>query len=79
MSRNQQEQTSARTSQYWLHIRICNCRTTEHERLLYDELLTGKHSQGGQKKRFKETLDASIKIFNIDLESWESVTQDRPR
>ena len=48
------------------------------KKLLYGEL-TGKCSQGGKKKCFKDTLKASIKSFNIDAESWESVVQDRPR
>ena len=31
----------------------------------------GKRSQGGQKKRYKDTLKASLKDFNIPTESWE--------
>ena len=36
-------------------------------------------SQSGQNKRFKDTPKVSIKSFDIDPESWESVAQDRHR
>ena len=32
---------------------------------LYVELSQGKHSQGSQKKRFKDTLKVSMKSFDI--------------
>ena len=32
---------------------------------LYGELQEGKRSQGGQKKRYKDTIKASLKDFNI--------------
>ena len=35
------------------------------KKLLYGELQHGKHSHGGQKKRFKDTLKASLKAFII--------------
>ena len=33
----------------------------------------GKRSHGGQKKRYKDTLKASLKDFNIPTESWEQM------
>ena len=33
--------------------------------ILYGELQVGKRSHGGQKKRYKDTLKASLKDFNI--------------
>ena len=36
----------------------------------------GKLSQGGQKKRYKDTLKAFLKDFNILVESWEQTAQD---
>ena len=45
--------------------------------ILYGELEMGKHSHGGQKKRYKDTLKASLKDFNIPAESWEQSAQDR--
>ena len=39
----------------------------------------GKRSHGGQKKRYKDTLKASVKDFNIPTESWEQITQDRAK
>ena len=45
--------------------------------ILYGELLTGARSHGGQKKRFKDTLKASLKDFGIDHNSWETTAQNR--
>ena len=39
------------------------------KKVLYGELQEGKRSQGGQKKRYKDTLKASLKDFNIPTES----------
>ena len=36
----------------------------------------GKRSHGGQKKRYKDTLKASLKDFNMPTESWEQIAQD---
>ena len=34
------------------------------KKILYGELQVGKRSHGGQKKRYKDTLKASLKDFN---------------
>ena len=39
----------------------------------------GKRSHGGQKKRYKDTLKASLKDFNIPAESWKQIAQDRAK
>ena len=39
----------------------------------------GKRSHGGQKKRYKDTLNASLKDFNIPTQSWEQIAQDRAK
>ena len=49
------------------------------KKILYGELQVGKHSHGGQKKRYKDTLNASLKDFNIPTESWEHFAQDRTK
>ena len=51
------------------------------KKILYGELETGKRSHGGQKKRYKDTvtLKASLTDFNIPIESWEQVVQDRAK
>ena len=49
------------------------------KRILYGELQVGKRSHGGQKKRYKDTLKASLKDFNIPTESWEQIAQDRTK
>ena len=38
-----------------------------------------KRSYGGQKKRYKDTLKASLKEFNIPTESWKQISQYRAR
>ena len=39
----------------------------------------GKLSYGGQTKRYKDTVNASLKDFNIPTESWEYIVQDRAK
>ena len=46
--------------------------------LLYGELCYGKYSVGGQKKRFKDTLNKTLTSFTIDVTNWEVCAQDRP-
>ena len=49
------------------------------KQLLYGELCHGNRTVGGQRKRFKDSLKVSLKVFNISTESWESLASDRPR
>ena len=49
------------------------------KKILYGELQIGKCSHGGQMKRYKDTLKASLKDFNIPTESWEQIVQDRTK
>ena len=53
----------------------CHVTRMPEERLpkksLYGELEMGKRSHGGQENRYKDTLKASLKDFNIPTESWE--------
>ena len=46
--------------------------------LFYGELCQIKHTVGGQRKRFKDSLKVSLKDFNISTDSWESLASDRP-
>ena len=46
------------------------------KKVLYGELQEGKR---GQKKRYKDTLKASLKEFNIPTESWEQDAQNRTK
>ena len=59
------------------------CYQNDDERLpkkiLYGKLQVGKRSHGGQKKRYKDTLKASLKDFNIPTESWEQIAQKRTK
>ena len=47
------------------------------KRLFYSELTVGKWSVGGQRKRYKDTLKASLKDFNINPESWKGLAAER--
>ena len=48
------------------------------KKILYGELQVGKRPHGDQKKRYKDTLKASLKDFNIQT-SWEQIAQDRTK
>ena len=37
------------------------------KKVFYGEIQEGKRSQGGQKKRYKDTLKASLKDFDIPM------------
>ena len=50
-----------------------------HFKFFYGELQVGTRSQGGQKKRIKDTLNASLEDFNILTESWEQTGQNRAK
>ncbi|KAF7251063.1 Protein X [Varanus komodoensis] len=47
------------------------------KQLFYGELSQGKRSHGGQKKRYKDMLKASLKSLVIDTTSWETLAQDQ--
>ena len=47
------------------------------KKLLYGELVQGKRSHGGQKKRYKDSLKATLKACNIDPYKWEETALDR--
>ena len=49
------------------------------KKILYGELQVGIRSHSDQKKRYKDTLKASLKDFNIPTESWEQIAQDRTK
>jgi hypothetical protein len=48
------------------------------KQLLYGELSQGKRTAGGQKKRYKDSLKASLKALGLDLSTWETLALDRP-
>ena len=47
------------------------------KRIFYGELVTGKRTTGGQYKRYKDTLKASLKNFNINPDTWENLAATR--
>ena len=47
------------------------------KQLLYGELVNGSRSRGGQKKRYKDSLKVSTKLFHIEPDTWEDLALDR--
>ena len=70
-------------------LKLAQLRWTDHvtrmpderlpKKVFFRELQEGKRSQVGQKKRYKDTLKASLKDFNIPTNSWKQATQDRTK
>ena len=49
------------------------------KKVFFGELQEGNHSQGGRTKRYKDTLKASLKFFNIPTPTREQAAQDRTK
>ena len=47
------------------------------KQLLYGEFSQGARKVEGQRKRFKDSLKAYFKDFNIDITTWENAASDR--
>ena len=45
--------------------------------LFYGKLQQGKHSLGGQKKCYKDTLKVLLKAFGISIDTWDQTAWDR--
>ena len=48
------------------------------KQLFHAELSTGKRHKGGQKKRYKDVLKSTLKAYNISVDEWQALAQDRP-
>nr|VZI09141.1 unnamed protein product [Spirometra erinaceieuropaei] len=48
------------------------------ERLFYGDVATGSRRQGGQIRRYKDTLWSSLKRLKISPTNWEELAHDRP-
>ena len=48
------------------------------KQIFYGELWDGKRKVGGQKKRYKDSLKATLKELQIDVSTWETQAKDRP-
>nr|VZI31331.1 unnamed protein product [Spirometra erinaceieuropaei] len=48
------------------------------KRLFYGDVATGSRRQGGQIRRYKDTLKSSLKRLQIDPTNWEELALDRP-
>ena len=49
------------------------------KKTVYGDLQVGKRSHGCQKKRYKDTLKASLKVFDTATGSWGQIAQDRAK
>ncbi|BHF68348.1 hypothetical protein SprV_0301138200 [Sparganum proliferum] len=47
------------------------------KRLFYGDVATGSRRQGGQIRRYKDTLKSSLKRLQINPTTWEDVARDR--
>ncbi|BHF60406.1 hypothetical protein SprV_0100337100 [Sparganum proliferum] len=48
------------------------------KRLFYEDVATASRPQGGQIRRYKDTLKSSLKRLQINPTKWEELTLDRP-
>nr|VZI11182.1 unnamed protein product [Spirometra erinaceieuropaei] len=48
------------------------------KRLFYGDVATGSRRQGGQIRRYKDTLKSSLKRLQINPTNWEELVRDRP-
>nr|VZI40273.1 unnamed protein product [Spirometra erinaceieuropaei] len=48
------------------------------KRLFYGDVATGSRRQGGQIRRYKDTLKSSLKRLQINPTNWEELARDRP-
>ncbi|BHF66197.1 hypothetical protein SprV_0200921300 [Sparganum proliferum] len=48
------------------------------KRLFYRDVATGSRRQGGQIRRYKDTLKSSLKRLQINPTNWEEIAHDRP-
>nr|VZI01404.1 unnamed protein product [Spirometra erinaceieuropaei] len=48
------------------------------KRLFYGDVATGSRRQGGQIRRYKDTLKFSLKRLQINPTNWEELARDRP-
>nr|VZH96286.1 unnamed protein product [Spirometra erinaceieuropaei] len=48
------------------------------KRLFYGNVATGSRRQGGQIRRYKDTLKSSLKRLQINPTNWEELAHDRP-
>ena len=48
------------------------------KQLFHAELSTGKRHKVGQRKRYKDVLKSTLKAYNIPVDEWQALAQDRP-
>ena len=65
-------------------LKLAQLKWTGHVIRMTDERLPkslqeGKRSQSGQKKRYKDTLKASLKDFDIPMQSWNRTAHERSK
>ena len=48
------------------------------KQLFYGQLKNGRRKVGASRKRYKDSLKAHLKDFNLDVFTWEKAASDRP-
>ncbi|XP_076049524.1 uncharacterized protein LOC143030251 [Oratosquilla oratoria] len=49
------------------------------KQVLYAQMTHGKRSRGGQRKRYKDVIKRCLDHCNINTDSWEEASRDRPK
>nr|VZI47292.1 unnamed protein product [Spirometra erinaceieuropaei] len=62
----------------WSSHLVCMDDERLPKRLFYGDVATGSRRQGGQIRRYKDTLKSSLKRLQIHLTNWENLALDRP-
>ena len=47
------------------------------KQLFHAELSTGKRHKGGQRKQYKDVLKSTLQAYNIPVDEWQALAQDR--
>nr|VZI18221.1 unnamed protein product [Spirometra erinaceieuropaei] len=56
----------------------CAWTTSDYPNDFYGDVATGSRRQGGQIRRYKDTLKSSLKRLQINPTNWEELALDRP-
>nr|VZH89068.1 unnamed protein product [Spirometra erinaceieuropaei] len=56
----------------------CAWTTSDYPKDFYGDVATGSRRQGGQIRRYKDTLKSSLKRLQINPTNWEELARDRP-
>lgn len=64
---------------YGLHHKTHHKDSWYSKQDLYPQLTNGHHSRDGQNKGFKDTLKASLKKCDVNINTWETQIPNHPK